>query len=370
VLGVARDAGQKAIKDAFRKLALKYHPDRNKDPGAEERFKEIAAAYAILTDPKKRAEYDNRGFAGVANFNEQDLFGGIDFDEIFGGLNFDFGGNSLFSGLFGHHRQHKAFKSSGGLNIGGANIEASLSISLERVAHGGEETLRLSYPATCSACHGTGGRDGVAPRRCDACKGTGRITQSQRANEHQVFIQHISACTACQGRGSIIDHPCPKCRGGGKVDREETLLVNIPRGIEDGMVLRIPGKGMPSPEAKGNAGDLLVVVNSQRDARFDRSGATLQRRETIALTEAVLGTTRTVPTLGGSVHVTIPPGTQPGTVLRLKGKGLPEFGSDRNGEMYLQIKVQVPEKLSREERKLYEQLRDLEKFRRDWARAQ
>jgi molecular chaperone DnaJ len=370
VLGVARDAEQKAIKDAFRKLALKYHPDRNKEPGAEERFKEIAAAYAILSDPKKRAEYDSRGFAGVANFNEQDLFGGIDFDEIFGGLNFDFGGDSLFGGLFGRHRQHKGPGSSRGLNIGGANIEASLSISLERVAHGGEETLRLSYPAPCAACHGTGCKDGAAPRRCDACKGTGRITQSQRANEQQVFIQHISACTTCQGRGSIVDHPCPQCHGGGKVDREETLLVNIPRGIEEGMVLRIPGKGIPGPAEKGSAGDLLVLVNSRRDARFERSGADLQRRETIALTDAVLGTTRTVPTLGGSVHVTIPPGTQPGTVLRLKGKGLPEFGSDRKGEMYLQIKVQVPEKLSREERKLYEQLRDIEKFRSEWARAQ
>ena len=349
VLGVAKDADQKAIKDAFRSLAMKYHPDRNKEAGAEERFKEIAEAYAILSDPKKRAEYDARGFAGVEGFSQEDLFSGINFEDIFGGLNFDFGGGNPFEGFF-RGRRHAG-------PVRGANIEVELDIPLDRVASGGEEKVRLGRPAPCHACHGTGSEGGAAPRTCDTCKGTGRITRSSRQEQEHVFIQQISTCPVCHGRGSIVEHPCPVCRGSGNEDREESLTVKIPQGVEEGMVLRIPGKGMPSPEARGVAGDLFVVVRSKVDPRFERAGADLLREETISLTDAVLGATLNVPTLEGSANVTVPPGTQPGAVLRLKGKGLPEFGSGRHGEMYLRIGVHVPEHLSREERELYEQLR-------------
>ncbi|MGA8148125.1 MAG: molecular chaperone DnaJ [Gallionellaceae bacterium] len=348
VLGVAKDADQKAIKDAFRNLALKYHPDRNKEAGAEERFKEIAEAYAILCDPKKRAEYDARGFAGVEGFSQEDLFSGINFDDIFGGLNFDFGGGSPFEGFFHRRRTGPAR---------GTNIEVELSIPLERVASGGEAKVRLNRPSTCPACHGTGAKSGTAPKACEACKGTGRITRSSQKEKGHLLIQQISTCPACHGRGSIIEHPCPECRGSGKVEQEEDLPVKIPKGVEEGMALRIPGKGMPSPEAGGVTGDLFVVVRSEPDPRFERDGADLLRQETIHLTDAVLGATLDVPTLEGSASVTIPPGTQPGAVLRLKEKGLPEFGSRRHGNLYLRIGVRVPEHLSREERELYERLR-------------
>ncbi|MGA8862239.1 MAG: molecular chaperone DnaJ [Gallionella sp.] len=353
VLGVAKDADQKAIKDAFRTLALKYHPDRNKEPGAEEHFKEIAEAYAILSDPKKRAEYDARGFAGVQGFSQEDLFGGIDFEDIFGGLNFDFGfgGDSPFEGLF-HRRSRGPAR--------GANIEVELSVPLEKVAGGGEGKIRLSRPSTCPDCHGRGTEGGTEPKVCEACKGTGRITRSSRSSgkeaEH-ILIQQISSCPVCHGRGSIIEHPCAKCHGSGAVEQEEDLTVKIPKGVEEGMALRIPGKGMPSRDAGGETGDLFVVVRSKPDPRFERSGADLLRQETISLTDAVLGATLEVPTLDGSATVTIPPGTQPDAVLRLKGKGLPQFGNGRDGEMYLRIAVHVPEKISREERALYEQLR-------------
>ena len=349
MLGVAKNAEQKAIKDAFRNLALKYHPDRNKEPGAEERFKEIAEAYAVLSDPIKRAEYDARGFAAVEEFSQEDLFGGINFDDIFGGLNLDFGGGP-FEGFF--HRRRKG-------PARGANIEVELSIPLERVASGGEEKVRLRRPSSCPACHGTGGEGGAAPKACDACKGTGRITRSSRKEKEHILIQQISICPTCHGRGNIIERPCPKCRGSGEVEQEEDLTVKIPKGVEEGMALRIPGKGMPSPEAGGITGDLFVVVRTKRDPRFERDGANLLRRETIPLTDAVLGATLQVPTLEGSVSVTIPPGTQPGAILRLKEKGLPEFGGGRHGEMYLRIEVQIPEQLSREERELYERLRAL-----------
>ncbi len=347
MLGVAKDADQKAIKDAFRNLALKYHPDRSKEPGAEERFKEIAEAYAILSDPKKRAGYDARGFAGVEGFSREDLFGGINFEDIFGGLNFDFGMGGPFEGFFRRNAGPPR----------GVNIETELFIPLELVASGGEERVRLSRPAACPACRGTGAEGGAAPKKCEACEGTGRVTRSHRKEKEHILIQQISTCPVCHGRGSIIEHPCKACGGSGEVEREENLTVKIPKGIEEGMVLRIPGKGMPSHEAGGVTGDLLVVVRTRRDSRFERAGADLLRQETIPLTDAVLGATLEVPTLDGSASVTIPPGTQPGAVLRLKGKGLPEFGNGHYGEMYLRVDVHVPEKLSGEERELYERLR-------------
>lgn len=351
MLGVSKDADEKAIKDAFRNLALKYHPDRNKEPGAEERFRGIAEAYAVLSDPKKRAEYDARGFAGVAGFSKEDLFGGINFEDIFGGLNFDFGAFSPFEGFFRRRRGPPR----------GANIEVELFVPLEKVASGGEEKVRLGRPTVCAACHGTGAEGGAAPRSCKECGGSGRITRSREQKKEHVLIQQISTCPSCGGRGSIIDRPCPKCAGSGEVEKEEELTVKIPQGVEEGMALRIPGKGMPSPEAGGTNGDLFVVVRSRRDPRFERAGADLMRHETISLTDAVLGATLEVPTLSGSASVSIPPGTQPGAVLRLKGKGLPEFGNSRHGELYLRVEVRVPERLTREERELYERLRALQR---------
>lgn len=285
----------------------------------------------------------------MEGFSREDLFGGINFDDIFGGLNFDFGGGGLFDGFF--HRRRSAGPARG------ANIEVALNITLERVASGGEEQVRLSHPVSCHACHGIGSEGGTAPKPCEACKGTGRITQSRRQEKEHVLIQQISTCPVCHGRGSIIEHPCRVCHGSGNVEREESLSVKIPPGVEEGMVLRIPGKGMPSQDAGGVSGDLFVVVRSRQDPRFERAGADLLRQETIQLTDAVLGTMLDVPTLDGSASVTIPPGTQPGAVLRVKGKGLPEFGSSRHGELYLRIEVQIPDKLSRDERQLYEQLR-------------
>ena len=352
MLGVAKDADQKAIKDAFRNLALKYHPDRNKEPGAETRFKEIAEAYAVLSDPKKRGEYDARGFAGVAGFSQQDLFGGINFEDIFGGLNFDFGGGSPFEGFF--HRRRAGPQR-------GANIEVELFVTLERIARGGEEKVRLAHPSTCPACHGTGAEGGGEPLKCKTCGGTGHLTHSRREEKEHVLIQQITTCPACHGRGSTIEKACPQCRGSGEVAQEDVLTVKVPQGAEEGMALRIPGKGMPSPDPGGIAGDLFVLVYARRDPRFERAGADLLRVETIPLTDAVLGTTLEVPTLDGSASVTVPPGTQPDAVLRLKGKGLPLFGGGGHGDLYLRIGVQVPQRLSRTERELYEQLRDIAK---------
>lgn len=348
VLGVPRDADQKAIKDAFRRLALKYHPDRNKEPGAEERFKEIAEAYAVLSDPQKRADYDARGFAGVAGFSPEDLFGGIDFDTLFSGLGFDFGG-----GLFDRFFRRRAGP------VPGANLEVELVVSLNRVASGGEETVRVTRVKPCVACQGSGAAKGTAPRTCTTCGGTGQ--QVARRRERGISMQRITECPTCHGRGTIVDHPCPACAGRGQAPQEETLMIKIPPGIDDGMALRVPGHGLPGPEPGSPPGDLYVVVRTAPDARFERRGAHLWRTETIDVADAVLGTRISVPTLDGSVSTVIPPGTQPETVLRLRGKGLPYFGAPGRGDLNVRIRVKIPERLSRAERELYERLREAAK---------
>ena len=349
VLSVPRDADEKTIKDAFRRLAMQFHPDRNKEPGAEEKFKEIAAAYAVLSDPKKRAEYDNRGFAAVSGFTPEDLFGGIDFGDIFGGLGFDFDrGGGLFDRFFGRRRRVGPAR--------GANVEVDLVVPLERVLTGGEETVRLSPPQTCTACQGSGAERGTTPRTCPACGGKGQQVKSRQ--EGNVRIQQITVCPSCGGRGSVIDKPCPECKGRGEVEREEALTVKVPAGVEEGMALRIPGHGLPSPEAGGAPGDLYVVVRSAPDPRFERRGTDLWRTETIPVPDAVLGTQVEVPTLDGRAKVTVPAGTQPGEVLRLRGKGLPEFGGRKRGDLYVALQVSVPKRLTAEERELYERLRN------------
>jgi len=345
VLGVPRDADAKAIKDAFRKLAMQYHPDRNKEPGAEERFKEIAEAYAVLSDPRKRSDYDHQGFAGVAGFTPEDLFGGIDFESIFGDLGF--GGGGMFDRFFG--RRNRGPRR-------GADIEVELPVSLEKIATGGEETIRFSRLAPCTECGGSGAKKGTQPRTCATCQGTGQKTTTRR--EQGVILRRSVPCPDCGGQGTVIDKPCPSCDGRGQVERDESLDVSIPAGAEDGLILRVAGKGYAG-EAGARAGDLLVVVRSAPHPRFERDGADLWRAETIDLVDAVLGAELRVPTLEGVITVSVPPGTQPDARLRLRGKGLPRFGSRGRGDLYVRVSVRVPEKMGAEERKLWERLREV-----------
>jgi molecular chaperone DnaJ len=354
VLGVARDADQKAIKDAFRTLAMKYHPDRNKAPDAEEKFKEIAEAYAVLSDPDKRAQYDARGFAGVADFSAEDLFGGIDFGDIFDdmGFGFDFGGGGIFDRLFRHRQAGPAR---------GQDLEVRLVVPLQLINSGGDESVRYTRAIRCPTCSGSGAQPGTAPRQCESCGGSGRrvVTRDETKKGGSVRFQQISVCPTCKGKGTFIDHPCKLCHGRGEIEKEESLKVHIPAGIEEGTSLRIKGHGMPSEDPGGPPGDLFVTVHSAPDPRFERSGADLWRLETLEVADAVLGAKLKVPTLEGAVDVRVPPGTQPDEVLRLRNKGLPRFDGSGRGSLNIRIQVNIPEKLSDEERTLYEQLRSL-----------
>lgn len=357
-LGVAHDADAKSIKDAFRQLALKFHPDRNKAPDAEAKFKEIAEAYAILSDPKKRADYDTHGFAGVAGFSAEDLFSGINFDDIFGGAGSGLGGG-LFGDFFGRHRRPAG-------PARGRDIEVELVIPLEKVNDGGEETVHFHRPAICSTCKGSGTKPGTQPRQCDACGGSGRqvITRQENQEQGAVRFQQITVCPVCHGQGIFIDHPCKRCQGSGKQFIEDKLKVTIPAGVEEGMALRIPGHGLPSDDAGGATGDLYVIVRTAPDQRFERVGADLWCTEMLTIPDAVLGTTLSMATLNGHVDVEVPPGAQNDEILRLRGKGLVKFGGYGRGDINLRLLVRIPERLSRKEKELYKQLQEMQDGRK------
>jgi len=301
----------------------------------------------VLADPKRRADYDAGGFSNLGGFSVEDLFGGVDLDSIFG----DFGlgrGGSVFDRFFGR----RAARSSRG-----PDIEVVAEVALEKLATGGEQPIRFSRTISCPACGGSGARSGTQPRTCAACKGTGQKTTSRR--DGGVFIRQSIICPGCAGRGTIIDDPCPVCTGSGQTQREESLAVKIPPGAEEGLVLRVAGKGGPSESPGVAPGDLLVVVRGVPDDRFERDGADLWRTQELNVADAVLGTEISVPTLEGPVSAKVPPGTQPGAQLRLRAKGLPRFAARGRGDLYVRLLVRLPEKLSNGERDLWERIREL-----------
>jgi molecular chaperone DnaJ len=341
VLGVAPDADARAIKDAFRKLALKYHPDRSREPQAEERFKEIAEAYAVLSDPGKREEYDARGRAF-------DPLAGMDLRDLFGDFDLDLGSGGWFERLFG--RRAPAVR--------GRDLELHVEVPLDRILHGGEHEVRFARAGPCAACNGSGVRPGAKPRSCPTCGGRGeRVQFSERGDLH---VRQISTCRACGGRGVQPQDLCATCAGSGRTSQEEVLRLRIPPGAEEGHVLRIEGKGRPADQADRPPGDLLVVLRTAPHPRFTRDGPHLWCEQGIELTHAVLGTELDVSTLDGPVRARVMPATQPDTVLRLAGLGLPLRGGEQRGDLYVRLKLHVPERLSREQRKLYERLRQLD----------
>ncbi len=352
VLGIPRDADEATIKKAYHELAMKWHPDRNPSPEAGEKFKEIATAYAILKDPKKRSRYDSLGMESVAHFTPENLFGRLDMGDLFGDMGFGFGGSSIFDRMFGGRMRASQPSHGQDLRI---NIEVPLTF----IHEGGRHEINVSHPATCDSCHGYGTEDGKAPSLCKVCNGSGRqvVTRDDERGGQNIRFQQVTICPACHGKGTQIEKPCKTCGGYGKMEKQETLKITIPAGIEEGAVLRIPGHGLPADAPELPSGDLHVFVFSKPDPRFQRRGADLWRSEPVDVLDAILGTEVEVPTPDGRAKVKIPAGTQPDEILRLKGKGLKRFNAEGKGDLNLRIVVRIPKSLDSETRKRFEEIR-------------
>lgn len=343
ILGVPREASAQEVKRAYRKLALQHHPDKNPaDPTAEEKFKEAAEAYSVLSDPDKRARYDRFGHAGTQGFTGFDPAIFADFSDILG----DFFG---FGDFFGSSRAGRRSYSQRG-----ADLRYDLKISFEEAAFGVKTKIKIPRQQTCESCRGTGAEPGTGPTTCPTCRGSGQERYQQG------FFSISRTCGRCRGSGRILTNPCPSCRGTGLVPKEKVLEVKIPAGVEDGSRLRVSGEG----EAGGNAGppgDLYVVLNVEEHDFFQRQGNSIYCEIPIGFTQAALGAEVTVPTLGGETKLRIPEGTQTGTTFRLRGKGIVSLNGHGKGDQFVSVRVVTPEHLTRDQRQLLEKFAEIRK---------
>ena len=344
VLSVPKNAGKDDIKNAYRKLALQYHPDRNKSPDAEEKFKEISEAYAVLSDDEKRTQYDQFGHAGIdSRYSYDDIFKGVDFGEIFRdiGVGFGFGGfESIFDRFFGTGRGHGVSR--------GRDLRYDTTITLEEAYSGVRREIEIPRTGACQTCGGTGARPGTRSKRCPRCNGTGQVQHVQETGFAR-FVR-VEPCNTCRGRGTIIDDPCATCKGTGNVRRTRRISVKIPPGIESGSHLRLAGEG-EAGEAGEPPGDLYVVVQVRPHELLVRDGDDLVYRATLGFPELALGTEVDVPTLDGTAKVRIPSGTQPGTFFRLRGRGMPR-GRGGKGDELIQVMVRIPTRLTNRQKEI------------------
>lgn len=341
VLGVSKNASEDEIKRAYKKLARKYHPDMNPgDKEAEEKFKEVNEANEVLSNPEKKAKYDQFGFAGVdPNYGAgQGGYGGAGgFD--FGDLGDIFG--SFFGGFGGGGRRNPNAPQRG------ESIRASLSVEFTEAAFGCEKSITIDRSEQCPTCKGKGCAPGTTPEVCTQCHGTGTVTQAQRTPFG--MMQSQTVCPKCRGKGQIIHQPCPDCRGAGAVRKRRTIQVNIPAGIDNGQTISLRGQGH-SGKNGGPAGDLLITVMVRPHEIFRRDGTAVFCEAPITFTQAVLGGTLEIPTIDGKVKYDIPEGTQTGTVFRLRGKGIPVLNGRGRGDQYVTVNIETPRNLNREQK--------------------
>jgi molecular chaperone DnaJ len=347
VLGVARAATDQELKTAYRRLAHQYHPDKNQsDPEAEERFKEAAEAYSVLSNPEQRQRYDRFGHAGVSSSAAGAAwgapgFGGI--EDILGDL-FGFGDVFSSAGRAGSRRSSAQR---------GADLRYDLEISLEQAAVGMTAQLRIPKLETCETCKGSGAAAGTKPETCRTCQGAGQVRFQQG------FFSVARTCSTCRGSGQVIGSPCEGCRGAGRVEREKSIEVKIPAGVETGSRLRLQAEG-ESGTYNGPPGDLYVVIHVAEHEQFERQGNNLYSSVPITFAQAALGAEVNVNTLNGDQSLKVPAGTQTGTVFRVRGQGMPVLGGRGKGDLFVSVSVITPTSLTREQRKLLEQLAKIE----------
>ncbi|HXF94399.1 MAG TPA: molecular chaperone DnaJ [Nitrospiraceae bacterium] len=355
VLGVDRSATRDEIKRAYRQLALKYHPDRNKSPDAAERFREIAEAYAVLSDDAKRREYDASGHAGIRErWTPEDLMREFHFGDFFGGRFDD------LSEIFGDFWGRRAHPGPGATR--GLDLRYDLDLTLEEAAKGGEWEIEVTRSETCTSCGGSGAQPGTKPKPCRECGGTGQKQQVRTSKGMRMVT--LTTCSVCHGRGHTIESPCQTCQGSGVRFVAHTLKVRIPPGVDDGTVIRLAGQGEANADG-GPPGDLLIRLHLQSHPVFERHGDDLYTIKTITFPEAALGTKIPLTGLGGeSIHLLVPAGTQSGTALRLSGKGMPKLGGKGKGDLFVVVEVKTPTELTLRQRELLEEFAKLEKEKR------
>ena len=355
ILGVTKSAGEDEIKKAYRKLAIKYHPDKNPDDkGAEEKFKEAAEAYEILSNADKKQRYDQFGHAGVSGASGNGggfQGGGMNMDDIFSQFGDIFGGSFGGGGGFGGSRSGRRVNR-------GTNIRIKVKLTLNEIATGVEKKLKVTKHVACGTCKGSGAKNGNYDT-CSICKGTGTVTRVQQTILGAMQTQ--STCNNCQGEGRIIKDKCNTCHGDGVVRGDEVISVNIPAGVAEGMQLSMSGKGNAAPRG-GMNGDLLVLIEEEEHAELKRDGNNLIYHLFISFPDAALGAQVEIPTIEGKVKIKVDPGTQGGKMLRLKGKGLPDINSYGKGDLLVDINIHTPANLSADEKKMLEQLKDSKNF--------
>jgi molecular chaperone DnaJ len=354
ILGVARNADEQEIKKAYRKLAIKYHPDKNPgDKQAEEKFKEAAEAYEILSNADKRARYDRFGHQGAsAGAGGGGYGGGMSMDDIFSQFG-DIFGQSGFGGFgFGGQSQGRRVNK-------GTNLRIKVKLTLEEIANGVEKKIKVNKLVSCKSCSGTGADRGSSFNNCGTCNGSGRVTRITNTILGQ--MQTTSTCPSCNGEGRTITNKCKSCSGDGVMREEEVITIQIPAGVAEGMQLNVAGRGNAAPRGGVN-GDLLVSIEEQEHPDLKRDGNNLYYNCYINFADAALGTSIEIPTLEGKAKFKIDPGTQSGKVYRLRGKGLPEVNSYQRGDLMVDVNVWTPQNLSSDEKALMEKLRQSANF--------
>ena len=357
VLGVGKNAGNDEIKKAYRKVAMQHHPDRNPgDKAAEEKFKEAAEAYEILSDTEKKAQYDRYGHAGVSGNGRGYRGSGMNTEDIFSQFG-DIFGEDIFGNFFGGGGKSRTQRSRG---IRGSNLRVKLKLTFEEIAKGVTKNIKVKKYVTCNSCGGSGAKDKGSIQTCNTCGGSGQVRRV--SNTFLGQMQTVTTCPACSGEGSTVTAKCTTCRGEGRQYSEETVSIDIPAGVQEGMQLNIGGKGNAG-ERGGMPGDLIILIEEEPHKELHREGINVAFDLYLSFTDAAFGIQVEVPTIDGRAKIKIPAGTQSGKIFRLKGKGFPAINSYEKGDQLVHINVWTPQQLTAEEKALLEKLADSQNFK-------